>query len=605
MATFKHISSKNADYGDAEKYLTFEHDEFTMKPTLDPEGRLIPRGDYRITSLNCGGEDFAVACMRANLRYGKNRQRGDVKSHHYIISFDPRDGPDNGLTVDRAQELGERFCREHFPGHQALVCTHPDGHNHSGNIHVHIVINSLRIEEVPLLPYMDRPADTRAGCKHRCTDAAMNYFRAEVMEMCHREGLYQIDLLNSSQNRVTEREYWAQKKGQAALDKQAAALAAEGKPTSPTKFETDKEKLRQTIRSALSSAASFEDFAALLLREGVTVKESRGRLSYLTPDRTKPITARKLGDAFDRAAILSTLEQNAARAMEQARAVPQYPRSIREQLQRAKAPKNAPGNDGLRRMVDIEAKKAEGKGAGYVNWATTHNLKNAARALALYQEYSNILLKLYLKSLKNGGRLQLDENIPYTAQMIATITRQQVGTVERALQIFMKLGLVEPLQNGALYMSNIELLIGQSSTEGERKRRARMALLEEKALPGAVADKCPPYRADICPPEIEIEKEIDIESEKERETEPGRPAPAAYGRYGNVFLSDTELSELQAELPGRWERYIERLSEYIASTGKKYRNHAATIRRWAADDTAKGVARRDIPDYSYREGESL
>ena len=84
-----------------------------------------------------------------------------MKSHHYIISFDPRDGPDNGLTVDRAQALGEQFCKEHFPGHQALVCTHPDGHNHSGNIHVHIVINSLRIEEVPFLPYMDRPADTK------------------------------------------------------------------------------------------------------------------------------------------------------------------------------------------------------------------------------------------------------------------------------------------------------------------------------------------------------------------------------------------------------------------------------------------------------------
>ena len=387
MATFKHISSKNANYGDAEKYLTFEHDEFTMKPTLDPDGRLIPREDYRIAALNCGGEDFAVACMRANLRYGKNQQKQDVKSHHYIISFDPRDGPDNGLTVDRAQEMGERFCREHFPGHQALVCTHPDGHNHSGNIHVHIVINSLRIEEVPLLPYMDRPADTRAGCKHRCTDAAMRHFRAEVMEMCQREGLYQIDILHGSQNRVTEREYWAQKKGQAQLDKENAALAAEGKPTAPTKFETDKEKLRQAIRAALSSAVSFEDFAGKLLQQGVTVKESRGRLSYLTPDRTKPITARRLGDAFDRAAVLATLEQNAARATEKAAAVPKYPRSIREQLQRAKAPKTAPGNDSLRRMVDIEAKKAEGKGAGYVNWATTHNLKNAARALTLYQEY--------------------------------------------------------------------------------------------------------------------------------------------------------------------------------------------------------------------------
>ena len=153
LAILKHISSKNADYGAAEQYLLFQHDEFTMKPVLDENGRLIPREDYRLSALNCNGEDFAVACMRANLRYGKNQKREDVKSHHYIISFDPRDGTDNGLTADRAQELGERFCKEHFPGHQALVCTHADGHNHSGNIHVHIVINSLRVEEVPFLPY--------------------------------------------------------------------------------------------------------------------------------------------------------------------------------------------------------------------------------------------------------------------------------------------------------------------------------------------------------------------------------------------------------------------------------------------------------------------
>ena len=278
MATFKHISSKNADYGAAEQYLTFEHDEFTMKPTLDENGRLMLREDYRIATLNCGDEDFAVACMRSNLRYGKNQKREDVKSHHYIISFDPRDAVDNGLTVDRAQALGEEFCRKQFPGHQAIVCTHPDGHNHSGNIHVHIVINSLRIEEVPFLPYMDRPADTRTGCKHRCTDAAMEYFKAEVMELCHRENLYQIDLLHGSKNRITEREYWAQRKGQAKLDEEAAALPAEEQPAKPTKFETDKEKLRQTIRTALSSAASYGEFAAVLLQQGVTVKESRGRL---------------------------------------------------------------------------------------------------------------------------------------------------------------------------------------------------------------------------------------------------------------------------------------------------------------------------------------
>jgi len=122
--------------------------------------------------------------------------------------------------------------------------------------------------------------------------------------------------------------------------------------------------------------------------------------------------------------------------------------------------------------------------------------------------YSNILLKLYLKSLKHGGRLQLDEDIPYTAQMIATITRQQIGTVERALQIFLKLGLVEVLDSGTFYMSNIELLIGQSSTEAERKRAAR---LQNKALSAPRTNGG--HLSDIRPPEIEIE----LEKERDRE----------------------------------------------------------------------------------------
>ena len=387
MATFKHISSKNADYGAAEAYLTFEHDEFNMKHTLDENVRLVPREGYRLATLNCGEEDFAVACLRSNLRYGKNQKREDVKSHHYIISFDPRDGTDNGLTVDKAQSLGEEFCNEHFPGHQAIVCTHPDGHNHSGNIHVHIVINSLRIEAVPLLPYMDRPADTKDGCKHRCTDAAMEYFKSEVMEMCHRENLYQIDLLHGSKNRVTEREYWAQKKGQLALDKENAAREATGQPTKPTKFETDKAKLRRTIRQALSQAGSFDEFASLLLREGVTVKESRGRLSYLTPDRTKPITARKLGDDFDKAAVLALLTQNAHRAAEQTTAIPEYPHTQKGRLREEKTTKTTLADTTLQRMVDREAKRAEGKGVGYDRWAAKYNLKQMAATVTAYQQY--------------------------------------------------------------------------------------------------------------------------------------------------------------------------------------------------------------------------
>ena len=203
--------------------------------------------------------------------------------------------------------------------------------------------------------------------------------------------------------------------------------------------------------------------------------------------------------------------------------------------------------------------------------------------------YSNILLKLYLKSLKNGGKLQLDENIPYTAQMIATLTRQQVGTVERALGIFQQLGLVEQLHGGLLYMTDIELMIGQSSTEAERKRAARLA---NKALP-------PPrtnggHLSDIRPPEIEIKREI----------EKGRFA-RAYGRYQNVFLTDEELADLQASFPTVWGQYIEKLSEYMASTGKRYQSHAATIRRWAGEDAKKTITPSRNRDYSVKEDETV
>ena len=211
--------------------------------------------------------------------------------------------------------------------------------------------------------------------------------------------------------------------------------------------------------------------------------------------------------------------------------------------------------------------------------------------------YSYILLKLYLKSLKHGGRLQLDESIPYTPQMIATITRQQIGTVERAIKIFLQLGLMEQMADGAFYMSNIELLIGQSSTEGERKRRARQANRTALNPGGQMSAHC----LDIRPPEIEIE--LEIEKELERELEKGHPAPAALGRYQNVFLSDAELSELQADFPNLWQEYIERLSEYMASTAKTYKSHAATIRRWAKEDRRKGKG--GISDYSCKEGESL
>ena len=216
--------------------------------------------------------------------------------------------------------------------------------------------------------------------------------------------------------------------------------------------------------------------------------------------------------------------------------------------------------------------------------------------------YSNILLKLYLKSLKNGGKLQLDEHIPYTAQMIATLTRRQIGTVERALEIFRQLGLVEQLDSGAFYMTDIELMIGQSSTEAERKRAARLenkALLPPRTKGGHLSDIRPPEK------EIELEKEIEIKREIEKvRPETGHPSHT-YGRYQNVFLTDEELADLQVSFPAVWEQYIEKLSEYMASTGKRYQSHAATIRRWAGEDAKKTITPSRNRDYSVKEDETV
>ena len=364
MATLKHIASKNSDYSAIEAYLIYQHDEFSGKVILDEQGRPMLRESYLLDTLECGDFSFATACLLANRKYGKNTQHGDIKSHQYIISFDPRDAADNGLTMEKAQALGLKFCEENFPGHPAIVCTHPDGHNHSGNIHVHIVIGSIRMREVERKPYMQKPRDWREGMKHSSTAQTMRHLRVEVMEMCEGAGLYQIDLLNGSKERVSEAEYWARRRGQLKLDRENAALTAAGQPPQQKKFETVKDTLRKQISSVLYRAVSLEDFSDRLMQQyGIAVKESRGQLSYLPSGRTKFIRAKHLGDKFDKAAVLATLQANTERK-----------------------PKVQFKQDAIGKLIDIQSRLTEGKGIGYKRWITKHNLKVIAQTVKLLQE---------------------------------------------------------------------------------------------------------------------------------------------------------------------------------------------------------------------------
>ena len=364
MATLKHIASKNSDYTAIEAYLVYQHDAFTGKQLLDEQGKPKLRDSYLLDTLECGDFSFATACLLANRKYGKNTQHGDIKSHQYIISFDPRDAADNGLTMEKAQALGLKFCEENFPGHPAIVCTHPDGHNHSGNIHVHIVIGSIRMREVERKPYMQKPRDWLEGMKHSSTAQTMRHLRVEVMELCEGAGLYQIDLLNGSKERVSEAEYWARRRGQLKLDRENAALLAAGQHPRQKKFETVKDILRKQISSVLYRTTSFEEFSDRLMQQyGIAVKESRGCLSYLPAGRTKFIRAKHLGDKFDKAAVLATLQANAERK-----------------------PKAQFKQDTIGKLVDIQAKLKQGKGIGYERWAKKHNLKAMAQTLILLEK---------------------------------------------------------------------------------------------------------------------------------------------------------------------------------------------------------------------------
>ena len=364
MATLKHIASKNSDYTAIEAYLVYQHDEFSGKVILDKQGRPMLRESYLLDTLECGDFSFATACLLANRKYGKNTQHGDIKSHQYIISFDPRDAADNGLTMEKAQALGLKFCKENFPSHPSIVCTHPDGHNHSGNIHVHIVIGSVRTREVERKPYMQKPRDWREGMKHSSTAQTMRHLRVEVMELCEGAGLYQIDLLNGSKERVSEAEYWARRRGQLKLDRENTALTATGQPSKQKKFETVKDTLRKQISSVLYRATSFEDFSDKLMQQyGIAVKESRGRLSYLPAGRTKFIRARSIGDKFEKELVLAALQENAERK-----------RTIQFKPDR------------IGKLVDIQAKLKQGKGIGYERWAKKHNLKAMSQTLILLQE---------------------------------------------------------------------------------------------------------------------------------------------------------------------------------------------------------------------------
>ena len=396
MAVIKHIASKNADYGESERYLIFQHNEYTQKPILDDEGHMILRDEYYLDGLNCDPFTFASECQELNSYYHKNKNFNEIKSHHYIISFDPKDREECGLTGERAQQLGLTFAKKNFPGHQALVCTHTDGHNESGNIHVHIVINSLRKYDVPQEPYMEFDYESKAGYKHHLSTAYLAHLKQDVMDMCQKEGLHQVDLLSPAERKITEKEYWAQRRGQETLDKLNQKMLEDGITPKETRYQTEKQFLRDAIDDAASTAKSPEEFAQILDKKyHIIFKLSRNRYSYLHPGRKKYITGRNLGTRYEEDFLLQTFKENAKSLSDRKMKIeePQVPNTVKD-LQTALSPdaSDIPVpfifiKSDLRLVIDLQTCIKAQQSEAYAQKVKLSNLKQMAQTVAYIQEH--------------------------------------------------------------------------------------------------------------------------------------------------------------------------------------------------------------------------
>ena len=396
MAVIKHIASKNADYGESERYLIFQHNEYTQKPILDDEGHMILRDEYYLDGLNCDPFTFASECQELNSYYHKNKNFNEIKSHHYIISFDPKDRDECGLTGERAQQLGLTFAKKNFPGHQALVCTHTDGHNESGNIHVHIVINSLRKYDVPQEPYMEFDCESKAGYKHHLSTAYLAHLKQDVMDMCQKEGLHQVDLLSPAERKITEKEYWAQRRGQEKLDKLNQKMLEDGITPKETRYQTEKQFLRDAIDDATSTAKSPEEFAQILDKKyHIIFKISRNRYSYLHPGRKKYITGRNLGTRYEEDFLLQTFKENEKSLSDRKMKIeePQVPNTAKD-LQTALSPdaSDIPVpfifiKSDLRLVIDLQTCIKAQQSEAYAQKVKLSNLKQMAQTVAYMQEH--------------------------------------------------------------------------------------------------------------------------------------------------------------------------------------------------------------------------
>lgn len=357
-----------------QQYLLFQHEKDSSKPILDDDGRMIPRDGILIDGINCDPFSFPTECTELNRLWGKNTGAKEIKAHHYIISFDPRDVPEHGLTPEKVQAIGMEFANRFFAGHQVLVVTHTEGHNHAGNLHCHIVLNSLRKFTVPWDDFMERPIDAQAGYKHHPTIKSIRYMLHALNDICEREHLHTLDLSMPADTRITDREYHQQAREQEKLDIQNADAIAEGLSPKLQLYANAKDTLRAAIDDVISRVRNEEEFLRLLREEyEIKVQSKRGVYTYILPNYSRHIRGRSLGLAYERKPILD-------------RITGKYPDREAVPPAFADLPRIFLVHSDLRLVVDLQNCVKAQQSRAYARKVMISNLQEMARTVAFIQE---------------------------------------------------------------------------------------------------------------------------------------------------------------------------------------------------------------------------
>ena len=385
MAIIKHISVKGSNGGDALDYVLFKHNETTGEKILDGQGNPIMRDEFYLAGINCEPYSFAAECAEVNALYGKNQKQDDIKAHHFIVSYDPTDATERGLTGPRAQELSMEFANRCFPGFQILVCTHMDGSNESGNIHTHLMMNSVRKYDIGPESYGERDIDHKAGYKLHLTDDYLRYMKQELMKICEREGLYQVDLLSPTKNRITDREYRVHQHGQNSLDNLNERFKQNGLEPTKTIFQTQKQYIRDAVFDVASRATSFDAFCVMMKEDyDIMVKESRGRISYLHPDREKYITGRTLGTIYEKEPVIHIINGEMEGKVSGRNKIIDEASFSLDTMEDCK--KVFEMNTNLRLVVNLQTSVKTRIGASYANNITLDNVRTMAETILFVQK---------------------------------------------------------------------------------------------------------------------------------------------------------------------------------------------------------------------------